>query len=79
MAERRVRAKELRELSEADLAAKLQQLRQQLWQQRLKVKEGALQQTHQLVEARRTIARIQTVLRERQRGASGRAATAAAA
>ena len=56
--------KELRGLGPAELQAQLEKLRQELWDQRVKAKEGALQQTHQLSEARRQIARIQTILRE---------------
>ncbi len=63
MAEKRLGAKELRGLSAADLQTKLQGLKQDLWQARLKAREGALQQTHQLSAARREIARIMTVLR----------------
>ena len=66
---KRPKAQELRGLPAADLKAQVEQLRQELWQQRLKVREGALQQTHQLRAARRQIARIATVLNEQQRAA----------
>jgi large subunit ribosomal protein L29 len=64
MAESATRAKDLRAVPAADLAAQLAALRQQLWQHRLKARDGSLQQTHQLPMIRRQIARIQTVLRE---------------
>ena len=67
MADTRPVAKELRALPEADLNAQLEKLRQELWQQRVKMKEGAQQQTHQGGDMRRQIARVLTVMRERQR------------
>ena len=66
-AAKRPKAHELRGLPSADLRAQVQQLRQELWQQRLKVREGSLQQTHELRAARRQIARVATVLNEQQR------------
>jgi len=56
--------KELRGLGAAELQAQIEQLRQDLWEQRVKAKEGALPQTHLPRVARRQIARIQTILRE---------------
>ena len=66
MAEKRLRAKELRALSAPDLQVKLQGLRQEIWQAKLKARDGALQQTHHMSAARREIARIMTVLRSSQ-------------
>lgn len=67
MAERSPRAKELRALPEDELRGQLEQLRQTLWHDRLKAKDGALQQTHRLSMTRRQLARLQTVLQERTR------------
>ena len=64
MAQTRPTAKTLRELPRADLSAQLETLRQELWQHRIKTKEGAQPQMHQIPALRRQIARIQTVLRE---------------
>ena len=61
-----VDVKALREQPAADLQASVQKLRQELWEHRLKTKEGALQQTHLIRAARRQVARIQTLLREKQ-------------
>lgn len=55
--------KELRSWSQADLQAKLETLRRELWQRRVEAGTGALQQTHQLGDMRRQIARVLTVLR----------------
>lgn len=56
--------KDLRAMSTPDLQQQLHALRQELWQQRLKAKAGALQQTHLIPMTRRQIARAFTVLRE---------------
>ena len=64
MATKPAGAKALRGLGAADLQAQLDKLRHELWEQRVKAKEGALPQTHLLGAARKQIARIQTILRE---------------
>lgn len=66
MADKALTIKELRGQSKTDLNAQLEKLRSELWQQRVKVREGALQQTHLLSAVRRQIARVHTVLREQQ-------------
>ena len=65
MAEKRLRADTLRTLPEDELRAQLQTLRREIWDATMKAGRGALQQHHQLREARRQIARILTVLRGR--------------
>ncbi|MBI2104582.1 MAG: 50S ribosomal protein L29 [Candidatus Omnitrophica bacterium] len=64
MAGKQSTAKALRELPRADLLAELSRLRQELWQHRIKIREGAQQQMHQIPVLRRQIARIHTVLKE---------------
>ena len=64
MAEKRLGAKELRGVPQEDLRAQLAKLQQEFWQQRVKTREGSLQQTHQLRFMRRQMARIQTILVE---------------
>lgn len=59
--------KALRDLSEADLQAQLDTVRRELWGHRAKIREGALQQNHQVGAARRQIARLLTALNERRR------------
>ena len=66
MAEKRLSAKELRALPEADLREQAAKLRQELWQQRVKIKEGSIQQTHQGRAVRRQIARVLTIARQQQ-------------
>ena len=67
MAERSPRAKDLRALPEEELRGQAEKLRQALWHDRLKAKDGALQQTHRLSMTRRQLARLHTVLQERVR------------
>ena len=63
MAEKRPSAKELRALPQTDLREQAAKLRQELWQQRVKTKEGAVQQMHHGRVIRRQIARVLTVMR----------------
>jgi len=65
MADAATKAPGLRNVPEEELQSQLHNLRQELWQSRLKAKTGALQQTHQMQRARRSIARILTILKER--------------
>ncbi len=66
MPEKSPRAKELRAMPAAELSTQLQSLRSELWQHRVKTKDGSLQQTHRLGQLRRQIARIQTIAREQR-------------
>lgn len=69
MATTQTPVKDLRTMPEADLRAQLAQLQQDLWQRRMKARDGALPQTHHLPVIRRQIARIHTILTERARSA----------
>ena len=64
MAQKSLTTKELRALTEKELAEQLQQRRRDLWQYRMKAKDGSLQQTHLLRVTRRQIARLNTLLKE---------------
>ncbi len=64
MPDKVVRTKELRGMPVAELSSQLQLLRKELWQQRVKTKDGSLQQTHRLGQVRRQIARIHTIMKE---------------
>ena len=65
MAQKLPKTKDLRALPDPDIRTELDKLRQELWQRRLKAKDGSLQQSHLLPSLKRQIARIQTVLQER--------------
>ena len=67
-----VSAGELRELSEEDLTTKLRQAKEELFNLRFQMATGQLDNNRRLRTVRQEIARIYTVLRERELGlASG--------
>ena len=74
MAKIQLSMKELRDLPEAELKEKMATLRQELWQNRLRARQGSFQQTHQLTAARHNVARIQTVMTERRKAQQGKGA-----
>ncbi|MGZ4440241.1 MAG: 50S ribosomal protein L29 [Gaiellaceae bacterium] len=61
-----MKAKDLRELNDADLADRLQETRQELFNLRFQAATGALENVARLALAKREIARILTVQNERQ-------------
>lgn len=62
-------AKELRELDDKDLALRLAESRKELFNLRFQHSTAQLENTQKLPSVRRTIARIQTIQRERKVGA----------
>ena len=63
-----MKAKELRDKSEAELKEELLKLRREQFQLRMQKASGQLGQSHLAREVRRDIARIKTVQRERDNG-----------
>jgi large subunit ribosomal protein L29 len=61
-----MKAKEIRELTDAEAQAKLRDLRQELFNLRLQQQTARLERPSRIREVRRDMARIQTVLRQRQ-------------
>jgi large subunit ribosomal protein L29 len=61
-----MKAKEIRELTEAEAQAKLRDLRQEMFNLRLQQQTARLERASHIREVRRDVARIETVLRERQ-------------
>lgn len=61
-----MKASEIRELSAEELTAKLGGLKKDLFNLRLQLATNQLKNTHRIVEVKRDIARINTVLREKQ-------------
>lgn len=59
-------AKELRELSVDDLARRVGELRNDLFQDRLKMRTGTLDNPNQRTAHRRDLARVLTVLTEKR-------------
>lgn len=67
MTETLPRPQVLRASSAADLTLELEKLRKELWDARIKIKEGALAQTHRVPLLRRQIARIHTIMNEQRK------------
>ncbi|HEX6394956.1 MAG TPA: 50S ribosomal protein L29 [Acidimicrobiales bacterium] len=73
------KAKELRELSEADLEQKLIESKHELFNLRFQLATGKQDNSARLGQVRREVARIATMLREREIEAAEAAEAAAAA
>ena len=66
-------AKELHELTLEDLKRRAAELRESLFKDRLKLKTGALESPAKRAEARRDLARILTVITQKQKAAAAKA------
>jgi large subunit ribosomal protein L29 len=71
-----MKAKEIRELTDAEAQSKLRDLRQEMFNLRLQQQTARLERPSRIREVRRDMARIETVLRERQREITTTAAAA---
>ena len=63
-----MKAQKIRELGQEELRGKEKELQEQLFRLRLQKSVGQLENALKLREVRRDIARVQTVLREKQAG-----------
>ena len=61
-----MKPKEIREMTEVEAQAKLRDLRQELFNLRLQQQMARLERPSRLREVRRDVARVETILRERQ-------------
>ncbi len=61
-----MKTKEIRELAPAELETRLRTTREQLVQLRLRKQTGQVEKTHELRTLRKDIARLQTLLRQKQ-------------
>ena len=61
-----MKASEIRKLSAEELAAKLGDLKKDLFNLRLQLATNQLENTNKITEAKRDIARVNTVIREKQ-------------
>jgi large subunit ribosomal protein L29 len=59
-------SKEIRELSPAEINTKLRETREQLLNLRLRKQTGQVEKTHELRTLRKDIARLETILHEKQ-------------
>ena len=62
-----MKAQEIRVLSEDELAAKARELRTELFNARVRHATGQVENTARLVQLRRDVARVETVLTEKRR------------
>ena len=62
-------SKEIRDLAITEIDTRLRQSRDQLLQLRLRKQTGQVEKTHELRTLRKDIARLETIRREKQRGA----------
>ena len=67
-------AKEIRDLSPAEIGNKLRELREQLLNLRLRKHTGQVEKTHELRTLRKDIARLETVATEKKQQAAPAAA-----
>ena len=61
-----MKATELRKMSEADLGAKLADLKQELFNLRFQLAINQLDNPHKIAEVKKDIARVMTVIREKK-------------
>jgi large subunit ribosomal protein L29 len=61
-----MKAREIRELTVEELSAKSRELRSDLFNAQVKRSTGQLENTAKLLQLRRDIARVETVIRERR-------------
>jgi large subunit ribosomal protein L29 len=61
-----MKPKEIREMTDAEAQAKLRDLRQELFNLRLQQHAARLERPSRLRDLRKDVARIETILRERQ-------------
>ena len=58
-------SKEIRDLSPGEISAKLREIRDQLMQLRLRKQTGQVEKTHEMRVLRKSIARLETIKREK--------------
>ena len=65
-----MKAEELRDLSDDDLRAKVNELKEELFRMRFKISLGNVDVVKQLRTSRRDLARVKTLIRERELAAA---------
>jgi large subunit ribosomal protein L29 len=64
-----MKAKEIRELSPAEITTKLRETREALLNQNLRKQTGQVEKTHELRTLRKDVARLETILRQKNKAA----------
>jgi large subunit ribosomal protein L29 len=62
-------SKEIRELSAAEISTKLREIRESLLQARMRKMTGQVEKTHELRTLRKDVARLETILRQKNKPA----------
>jgi large subunit ribosomal protein L29 len=61
--------KEIRDLSAAEITTKIREIRESLLQARMRKMTGQVENTHELRSLRKNIARLETILRQKNKPA----------
>jgi large subunit ribosomal protein L29 len=64
-----MKAKEIRTLSTVEITTKIREIRESLLQSRLRKQTGQVEKTHELRLLRKDIARLETILRQKNKAA----------
>jgi len=62
-------SKEIRDLTPAEITTKIREIRESLLQSRLRKQTGQVEKTHELRTLRKDIARLETILRQKNQPA----------
>jgi large subunit ribosomal protein L29 len=62
-------SKEIRDLSPGEITTKLRETRDQLMQLRLRKQTGQVEKSHELHDLRKTVARLETILKQKNQPA----------
>jgi len=65
---RRTKATELRGLSEIDLNAKAKEINEDIFKTRMQMATGGVTNKHEILDKRRNLARVKTILNEKSGG-----------
>ena len=66
-----MKTSEIRKMSTEDIIKKIDELKSELFDLRMKQATAAIEKTHKINEDRKTIARMKTILNEREREEGG--------
>ena len=61
--------KEIRDLSQVEITTKIRETREPLLQQRLRKQTGQVEKTHEMRALRKDVARLETILRQKNAAA----------
>jgi len=62
-------SKEIRDLTQVEITTKIREIRESLLQTRLRKQTGQVEKTHELRSLRKDVARLETILRQKNKPA----------